>query len=121
MDNTGPQLSAYARQIGAVRQQRIYQCAAAVAGTGMHHQAGWFVDNNQLTILVKNLQRNRFRLRLGFRGRWDLDRYLLSSFKFQRRPDNVTIYKNITGFNQSLYGSPGLALQLPADEEVKPY
>ena len=50
-------------------EQRIHQCVLAMPGTWMDHQPSRLVDNNQVLVFKKSLQRNRLRLIFSFFGR----------------------------------------------------
>ena len=46
--------------------QRVDQRARAVAGARMHNQAGRLVDDDDVGVLVKDVERDRLRPRLRF-------------------------------------------------------
>src|SRR5204863_7557803 len=62
MNDTGSFLAADSGKGGAMMEQRIHQCVLAMPGTGMNDQPGRFVDDEQVLVFKKNLQRNRLGL-----------------------------------------------------------
>lgn len=64
-------------------KQGVDQRAGPVAGRGMDDQARWLVQTNEVIILVENLDRNVFRLRIAARllGRRFLGLHFVSGVK----------------------------------------
>ncbi len=51
--------------VAAMGNERIDERAVGVAGCGVNHQPGWLVDNDDVSILVSDRERNDFALRLS--------------------------------------------------------
>ncbi len=64
VDDSRPQHAADAAEVGDVMQQRIDERAGGVTRAGMHDHARRLVDDDDVGILVKDLERHR----LGFGG-----------------------------------------------------
>lgn len=77
MNDAGSEFAADAGEIVTVMEEGIDQGPLAVSRRRMDHQSGWFVDDDQVRVFVKNLQ--RYFLRYDFRradGReGDTDRF----------------------------------------------
>ena len=67
--DAGPQLTANARQVGAVMQQPIHQGAVFVARGWMHREAGGLVDHDQVLVFVEHIELHRLGLQVGQRFR----------------------------------------------------
>ena len=65
MHNPGPFHTADARETCAVREERVDERSGVHATRRMHQHPRRFVDNYEVSILVKDVKRNRFRLK-GF-------------------------------------------------------
>ena len=57
-------------------QQRIDQCAAGIARSWMHHQAGRFINHDQVGIFKDDIQGDSFRLPGSQFFKFRLDPYL---------------------------------------------
>src|ERR1700737_2658323 len=56
------------RPAGAAAEQAMDQGAGRMARPGMHDEAGRFVDDDQVVVLVEHPKIHRFRLQLGWAG-----------------------------------------------------
>ncbi len=65
VNNSGPDLSADGAQIRAVMEQRIDEGAATVTGGRMNDKPRLFIDNDDVAVLVKYVQWNRFGIIFG--------------------------------------------------------
>src|SRR5438105_2651550 len=54
-------LAANAGQFWKMMKKRVHQSSGTVSGAGMNDQPGLLVDYDQIVILMKNIERNRFR------------------------------------------------------------
>jgi len=62
VNDSGAFLAANAGEFWKMMKQRVHQRSAALPGAGMNDEAGLFVDHDQIVVLIKNFERNRFRL-----------------------------------------------------------
>src|SRR5215468_6021878 len=60
MNDAGAELAADAAQIRNVVEESVDERSRRVAGSRMHHHAGWLVDDNDVRILMENFKRRRF-------------------------------------------------------------
>ena len=75
-------------------EQCIDERVVAMPGTGMNHQPGRFVDDEQVFVLKKNVQGNRFGLTLNFLG-WRLPQFdPISASKWVAGPNVFSIQPN---------------------------
>ena len=66
MDDAGTLLAANPGEARAMMQQRVHEGVRLIARPGMNDQSGGLVEDEQIVVLEKNLERNFFRLRLRF-------------------------------------------------------
>ena len=57
------------RLVAAMGDQGIDQGAVGIARRGMHHQARWLVDDDQVLVLINHIERNILAARHGGNGR----------------------------------------------------
>ncbi|MHC2247105.1 hypothetical protein ACVJH7_006412 [Bradyrhizobium elkanii] len=105
----------------AMRDQRVDQRAAGVAGGGMHDEAPRLVDGDDVVVLEHDIERDVFALRLGGRGlrHVDYDRIALGDMISGVADDGV-LDGHGTGEDQRLQPGPrqlGTALR---EHAVKP-
>ena len=62
MDDAWPFFAADAGKGGAMMKQCIDQRVFPMTGARMNYQTGRFVDDDEIVIFKKNIERNRFRL-----------------------------------------------------------
>jgi hypothetical protein len=92
MDNARPDSAANAAEIADVVEQRIDERARRVAGAGMHHHPGRFVQHREVCVLIEDVQRQRFRCDVRGRHIRKVDRNLVPfahhqiGFCARRRP-----------------------------------
>src|SRR3981081_147382 len=70
MDNAGPLFAANSGKRRAMMEQRVDQCVLRMTCARMHNQAGVFVQDEEVVILKKNFERDRFRLIVDLFRRW---------------------------------------------------
>jgi len=78
-----PFSSAYPRKRDAMMEQSIDQSMLPLAGAWMNNQTGRFIDDDEIVVFEKDLQRNRFRLMV------DLFDRRLGQFDFIAGADEV--------------------------------
>ena len=78
VDNTG---SWYSGEFGKVKEQAVEQGATPVAGSGVDHQAMWFVDDDNVVIAVDNIQRDVLRFPQCLRLRLHDQLYMLATLQ----------------------------------------
>src|SRR5690606_27714585 len=61
------------KAVAAVGQQSIYQGSISMPRAGVHDEPGRLVDDDQVLVLIDDIERNAFRLRLGRLRRRHLD------------------------------------------------
>ena len=86
VDDAGTKLAANSAEIAHVKQQRVDQRAVGVAGGGMDHHSGRFVDDHKIAVFKKNRERNLLRLGGGGGGSGDVDGGVLPLRDAYRRP-----------------------------------
>ncbi len=55
-----------------MKQERVHERSRPMPGSRVHHEARWFVDDDQRLVFVQDLDRNRFRRKLERFGARDL-------------------------------------------------
>lgn len=83
MDNSGSLFAADPREFGEMMEQCVHQCVLPLTSSGMNHESCRFVDHDQLFILIKNIERDRFRLIVDLFWRW------LVNFNPVSGPDDI--------------------------------
>ena len=73
VNDAGSQLAADAAQILNMMQERVDEGTVRVAGGGMHDHAGRLVDHDEIRVVVKDIQGQRFRAWRRRGGRRDVD------------------------------------------------
>ena len=115
------QHAADAREVLAVKQQRVDERAGRMAGRGMDDQPGGFIDHDQLAILVEHRERDRLGDQLErLRGRnGDLDRIAEPHARpgFHR---NDAIDGDVTVFDQALDLRPRQLGDRTRDHGIEP-
>ena len=61
VNDPGAFLAANAGQFWKMMKKRVHQSSGTVSGAGMNDQPGLLVDYDQIVILMKNIEGNRFR------------------------------------------------------------
>jgi hypothetical protein len=72
----------------------------------MHHQARGLVEDQKAFVLVKNVEGDRLRPRLGRLGRGDGDTDLLASPKLRRRARDAPLNHDQAFGEQAFYAGP---------------
>src|ERR1051326_3203173 len=108
MDDSGAPLAADAAQIVDVMEQRVDERAARMSGGGMDDHARRLVDDDQVAILVDDVERQRFGLRLGIDRLRDQDFDLLSTAHALIRPGGAPVDLHVAVFDQPLDLRPRL-------------
>ncbi len=104
MDDTGALDAPNARQgVAAMGNERIDECAAFMAGSGMHDEPGRLVDDDEIVVFKSDIKRNGFALRFG-RGRFrHLDLDPLAGLHLQARIlGRFAINAHMARFNEGL-------------------
>ena len=100
--DAGPRDAANAGQLrAAMLQQRVHQCAAGMAGGGMHHHARRLVHDDQMHVLMHHCQRDRLGFGFGRAHRRHIDTIKLSGHRLARRGRDAPLG------NQRLYAGAG--------------
>src|SRR5438270_336063 len=86
VDDSGTKLAANSAEIAHVKQKRVDERAVGVAGGGMDHHSGRFVDDHKIAVFKKNRERNLLRLGGGGGGNGDVDGGVLPMRDAYRRP-----------------------------------
>ena len=86
MHDPGTQLAADAAQVGHVMEERVDECAAAMAGSRMHHHSCRLVEHDDVGILEENAKRQILGHWGGRRRRGNLDRVALPGAHRRARP-----------------------------------
>ena len=60
-------------RVAAMRDQRVDQCAGRMPGRRMHHEAARLVDDDEIVVLVDDIERDIFALRLRIVRRRHVD------------------------------------------------
>jgi len=118
--NAGTFFSADAGKIFAVGEECVHQGVLLMSRAGMHHPTGWFVQDEEIVVLKKNLERHR--LRLGFN---------LCDLRFAQfddlprahgiaRAGRVSIHPNESVANKRLKSRPGKGRERPGEKAIEP-
>jgi len=116
----GPFFSADAGKIFAMGEERVDQSMLLMARAGMHHQTGWLVQDKEIVVFEKNLERHR--LGLGF----DLRDFRFAQFddlpRAHRiaRAGSVSIHGDEPVANESLKSCPGKRGQRLGEKAIEP-
>src|ERR1051326_7939063 len=120
MDDSGAPLAADAAQIVDVMEQRVDERAARMSGGGMDDHARRLVDDDQVAILVDDVERQRFGLRLGIDRLRDQDFDLLSTPHALIRPGGAPGALHAARFDQALDLRPRLRRQHRCEKAIEP-
>ncbi len=116
MNQTGAR---HHRQRRIMRQQRILQGVARIAGTGMHDQAGRLVDHQQGLVLIGDAQADR----LGFNGRlgrkFRLDAHPLAAGQAFPRSHHAAIEQDRTAADPALQPRARVLRQGGGERQIK--
>lgn len=96
-----------ARKILSATQERVYQRAARIPRSSMHAHASWFVDDHQILVFVKDVQRNGFGLSAKRRALHDFDLDFFTAANFVRSFRNSAVHQYQALGDQFLQASAG--------------
>ena len=96
VNDTGARNAADAGELAtAVMQKRVDKRVFEIAGSGMHDDAGGFVEHDQVGVLVQNVERNFFRQRFQW-TRWrNFDAHFVAGTHPVTRFDRLTVDEDL--------------------------
>jgi hypothetical protein len=112
MDDAGAEVATYVGEFVEVEEERVdegalvalvYAIGWARAGTGVDHHAGGFVDDGEVFVFVKDVERDVFGDGVkgcGLRGAFDFDGLAAAEFLFGL--GRVAVDADLTGFDEEL-------------------
>jgi hypothetical protein len=117
--DSGPFFSADAGKSGAMMKQRVYQSVFPVTGARMNDQASGLIDDKQIGVFEKNIERDCFRLIVDLFGRG------LGQLDFRTAPDEIArarrgaVHRHGTVANQLLQTRPRILGQLTREKAIE--
>ncbi len=109
------------RQLGGVMQQRVDQGAVAVAGGGMGHQAGRFVQRQQILVFIADIERNVLGDGDGFRLQDRLAADALAAPHGIAGPDDPAVDPQLAGLEPLLQAAAGIRRQRQRQRLIEPH
>ena len=100
-------LTANAGKIFAMGEERVHQGVLLMAGTGMNHEAGRLVQDEEIVIFEKNIQIHRLRLRVDLRNCGFADFDNCTRAHGIARPRRFSIHGHELFSNEGLKSGPG--------------
>lgn len=120
MDDPGPLLAANAAQVSDVMQERVDERAVCMASGGMDDHSSRFVDNQQVTILVDDVNGQRFRRWRGIDRLGNIDRDDLSGLDQLIRSRCLPADLNMAVFDQALQLRPRVSRNRGHEKQIEP-
>ena len=120
MDDPGSLLASNAAQVSDVMQERVDERAVSMTSGGMDDHSSGFVDNQQVTILVDDVNGQRFRRWRGIDRLGYIDRDDLSGLDQLIRSSRLPADLNMTVFDQALQLRPRVSRNRGHEKQIEP-
>lgn len=102
MDDPRPFLAADHRKIFAVGQERVHQRVLLMPSAGMNHEARRLVQDDEIVVFEKNIERHRLRLRV------DLGHFRFAHFDDRSRPHGIARPRRFSVHGHEVFSNEGL-------------